>query len=84
MKIEVITATEETTAWNKRITLTYEGETYSVLLHWDAYEGYELNFLEGRKFIPAPDWANDWDDSQKSGVESLEYTLDSLAEDKNK
>jgi hypothetical protein len=81
MKIEIKTATTENTAWDRRITFTRERQTYSVLLHWDAYEGYELQFLDGRKFIPAPDWANNWDDSQQYGIESLEYTLDSLAEE---
>ena len=81
MKIEIKTATTENTAWDRRITFTREGQTYSVLLHWDAYEGYELDFLDDGKFIPAPDWANDWDDSQQYGTESLEYTLDSLTEE---
>jgi len=82
MKIEIKTATTENTAWDKRITFTREGQTYSVLLHWDAYEGYELHFLDGRKFIPCPEWAVLWEDSQQYGAESLEDMLDSLAEEK--
>jgi hypothetical protein len=82
MNIEIITKEKEDTAWDKRISFTYAGETYNVLLHWDSYDGYDLNFLEGRNFIPHPEWANDWEDSQQYGAESLEYTLDSLTEEK--
>ena len=80
MSIEIITKEKEDTAWDKRITFTHGGETYSVLLHWDSYDGYDLNFLDGRKFISHPKWANDWEDSQQYGTDSLEYTLDSLTE----
>jgi hypothetical protein len=70
--------TKEDTAWDKNITFEREGVEYSVLLHWDSYDGYELNFLEGRNFIPNPEWVNEWQDSQQYGAESLEYTLDGL------
>jgi hypothetical protein len=80
MSIEIITKEKEDTAWDKRITFTYEGETYSVLLHWDSYDGYDLNFLDGRRFISSPDWAIEWEENQQYGAESLEYTLDSLTE----
>jgi hypothetical protein len=70
--------TKEDTAWDKNITFEREGVEYSVLLHWDSYDGYELNFLEGRSFIPNPGWVNHWQDSQQYGAESLEYTLDCL------
>ena len=80
-KIEVKGITKEDTAWDKHITFEREGVEYSVLLHWDSYDGYDLNFLDGKKFIPQPEWANEWQDSQQHGEESLEYTLDYLTED---
>ena len=78
MSITIKGITKEDTAWDKNITFEREGVEYSVLLHWDSYDGYELNFLEGRSFIPNPDWVNEWQDSQQYGAESLEYTLDGL------
>jgi hypothetical protein len=80
-KIEVKGITKEDTAWDKRITFEREGVEYSVLLHWDSYDGYDLNFLDGRNFIPDPEWASEWQDWQQHGAESLEYTLDCLTED---
>jgi len=73
--------TKEDTAYDKRITFEREGVEYSVLLHWDSYDGYDLQFLDGRKFISDPEWASEWQDSQQYGEESLEYTLDSMTED---
>lgn len=78
--MEIKGVTKEETAYDKRITFEREGVEYSVLLHWDSYDGYELNFLDGRTFIPDPDWASDWQDSQQYGQESLEYTLDGLTD----
>ena len=80
-KIEVKGITKEDTAWDKYITFEREGVEYSVLLHWDSYDGYDLNFIDGKKFIPQPEWANEWQDFQQHGEESLEYTLDYLTED---
>ena len=77
MSLLINGVSQEVTAWGKRISLTHEEVTYEVLLHWDAFDGYELNFLDGRKFIPAPDWANDWDDVDFG---SLESALDDLSE----
>jgi hypothetical protein len=85
MSITIKGITKEETAWDKRITFEREGVEYSVLLHWDSYEGYDLNFLDGEhsfaRFIPNPKWVNEWQDSQQYGAESLEYTLDGLTEE---
>tara|TARA_R110000822_G_C14898632_1_gene448694 strand:+ start:118 stop:393 length:276 start_codon:yes stop_codon:yes gene_type:complete len=78
MSITINGFTKEDTAYDKRITFEREGVEYSVLLHWDSYDGYDLQFLNGRNFIPYPDWASDW---QSEGAESLEYYLDGLTED---
>jgi hypothetical protein len=79
--MEIKGVTKEQTAYDKRITFEREGVEYSVLLHWDSYDGYELHFLDGRNFIADPEWAVQWQDSQQYGEESLEYTLDSLTEE---
>jgi hypothetical protein len=52
-----------------------------VLLHWDAYSGYDLQFLDGRKYIPDPEWVSEWQDAEQSGAESLEYILDGLTDE---
>jgi hypothetical protein len=78
MKLEVKGITKEDTAWDKRITFEREGVEYSVLLHWDSYDGYDLNFLDGRNFIPDPEWVSEWQDT---GAESLEYILDGLTDE---
>ena len=79
MNIEIISQEREETAYDKRITFTYGGEEYRVLLHWDAYEGFDLNFLEedGRTFTATPEWAVDWDENE---IDSLQYRLDELSD----
>lgn len=78
-KIEVKGVTKEETAYDKRITFEREGVEYSVLLHWDSYDGFDLQFLEGRTFISTPDWAIEWSEEEGEG-EHLEYTLDALTD----
>jgi hypothetical protein len=51
-----------------------------VLLHWDSYDGYELNFLDGGTFIPNPEWASEWQENPQY-EESLECTLDGLTDE---
>ena len=77
MSLVINNAKQEVTAWDKRISFTHEGITYEVLLHWDAFDGYDLDFLDGRKFIPTPNWALDWDEVD---FDSLESALDDLSE----
>lgn len=76
MSITINGVTKEETAYDKRITFTREGKEYSVLLHWDAYDGFDLNFLDGRRITEAPDWAIEWDEE-----ESLEYHLECLSDE---
>ena len=80
MSIEIAGFTKADTAYDKRISFTYEGVEYRVLLHWDAYEGFDLNFLkeDGRTFTATPEWAVLWDDED---ADSLEYRLDELTDE---
>ena len=78
MNIEINGFTTEETAYNKFVRFTYEGQEYSVFLHWDTYEGYDLNFTElenTSKWISDPDWVEDF---KYNGNESLESILDGL------
>ena len=79
MSLEILNNEEEVTAWNKWIHFKYEGENYTVLLHWDTYEGYDLTFTDSHrsgKWVKTPLWAENWEDSE--GM-TLEYALDDLS-----
>ena len=80
MNIEIKGITKEDTAYDKRITFERDGVEYSVLLHWDAYDGYDLQFLDGKSYISDPEWVSEWQDSQQYRAESLEYILDGLTD----
>ena len=83
MNIEINGFTTQETAYNKFIRFTYEGQEYSVFLHWDTYEGYDLNFTELEntgKWIDQPKWADEiWEDSESK---SLALILDELTDEK--
>jgi len=76
-EITIKSVTKEDTAWTKEITLEREGEIYLATLYWSSEGGYDLVF----KTNPVPEWANEWQDRQQYGAESLEYELDSMTED---
>jgi hypothetical protein len=50
-------------------------------LHWDTYDGYDLQFLDGKNYIADPDWVSEWQEDEQSGAESLEYILDGLTDE---
>ncbi len=72
MIIESVTKQE--TAYTKQIFITYDGDSYEVLLYWNNLDGYELDFVGSDE----PQWAIEWDDNNE---ESLAYTLDSLTDE---
>jgi hypothetical protein len=74
MSIKINGIVKEDTAYDKEITFTYEGEDYSVTLHWDKWDGYDLSFTD----IDEPEWAINWEDSNE---ESLAFTLDGLTDE---
>jgi hypothetical protein len=74
MSIKIETIAKEETAFDKYVQFTYEGESYSALLHWDKWDGYDLTFTE----IDEPEWAINWEDSND---ESLAFTLDGLTDE---
>jgi hypothetical protein len=81
MNIKIESITKEETAYDKYVQFTYEGESYSVLLHWDKWDGFDLTFTEldrTRNWIDAPDWAVTWDESNE---DSLGYTLEQLTDE---
>jgi hypothetical protein len=75
VSIKINGIVKEETAYDKEITLTYEGQEYAVLLHWDKWDGYEVTFSAE---IDEPEWATNWDDNNDG--ESLAYLLDGLSE----
>jgi len=74
MSITIKSITKENVAYNKEITFEREGEEYTVLLHWDNNDGFDLTFLDE----VSPDWADYWEDNNN---ESLESTLDKLTDE---
>ena len=81
MSIVIKVVTKEDTAYDKRIIFEREGVEHSVLLHWDTYGGYDLQFLDGKNYIADPDWVSEWQEAEQSGAESLEYILDGLTDE---
>jgi hypothetical protein len=80
MSIEIKEFTTQETAYDKFIKFTTDGQEYSVLLHWDKWDGYSLNFTElenTSKWISDPDWLEHWEDGDADGA-SLESHLDYL------
>ena len=75
MSIKIERIEKEDTSFDKEITFTYEGEKYSVRLHWDKWDGYDLTFTD----IDDPEWAINWDDNHDN--ESLAYVLDGLTDE---
>ena len=80
--MEILLMDKQETSWMKLVIFSHEGQEYTALLSWDSYDGYDLRFQDKQgNEIPAPSWANEWDDSHQYGAESLEYTLDSLTDE---
>jgi hypothetical protein len=75
MSIKIDGIVKEETAYDKEITLTYDGESYAVRLHWDKWDGYEITFTE----VDDPEWAINWEDNNDG--ESLAYVLDGLTDE---
>ena len=79
--MEIKSVTKEETSYDKWIRFEYQGQEYSVLLHWDKWDGFDLTFTEldfTRKWIDAPDWAITWDENNE---DSLGYTLEQLSDE---
>jgi len=82
MNITIKGVTKEDTAYDKRITFEREGVEHSVLLHWDSYDGYDLQFLDGKNYIADPDWVSEWQEkAEEENTESLEGILDGLTDE---
>jgi hypothetical protein len=86
MNIEINAMTKQDTAYDKFIKFTYDGQEYSVLLHWDTHDGYDLNFTELEntdKWIDQPEWVDEWNDMGADGA-SLSYKLDELSDQRER
>lgn len=65
---------KEEVSYVKEMTITYDGQQYEVLLRWDKWDGYELDFINS----DTPEWAVEWEDNCE---ESLAFTLDGLTDE---
>ena len=75
MSITINGIVKEDTAYDKEITLTYEGQEYAVRLHWDKWDGYDITFTE----VDDPEWATNWDNNNDT---VLAFVLDELTDEK--
>jgi hypothetical protein len=66
--------TKQETAYTKSMTVNYEGEQYEILLYWNNWDGYEIDFINSDE----PEWAINWEDNNE---ESLAFTLDGLTDE---
>ena len=80
------TSTDEVTGWVRYIEFSYDNKDYSVKLHWDAYDGYDIyswNNIDGNWEVSAPDWVHNYKskslgDNEK-GFFALCFDLDELS-----
>lgn len=71
MKVKCVE--QEITDYLKTLEIEHEGKTYKAELQYDSYSGYELRFYnEQGEWIEMPEWAEDFDNGQRS----LDYSLD--------
>ncbi len=71
MKVKCVE--QEITDYLKTLEIEHEGKTYKAELEYNQYSGYELRFYdENGEWIETPEWAEDFDNGQRS----LDYSLD--------
>jgi hypothetical protein len=79
MSITIKGVTKEDTAYDKRITFERKGVEYSVLLHWDNIDGFDLTFSDRQGYytsLNTPEWVEQY----REDNDSLEYDLDCLSD----
>ncbi len=71
MKVQCVE--QEITGFLKTLKIEHEGKTYNAELEYDQHSGYEVRFYdESGEWIEMPEWAEDFDNGQRS----LDYSLD--------
>lgn len=71
--MKVHTLEKEITGYHKTLLIEYEGKQYRAELEYDEYSGYDLRFYDDKgEFMEMPEWAEDFDNGQRS----LDYSLD--------
>jgi hypothetical protein len=80
-------STDEVTGWVRYIEFSYDNKDYSVKLHWDAYDGYDIyswNNIDGNSEVSAPDWVQNYKSKSlgddENGFFALCFDLDNLSE----
>ena len=69
---------DEITGWERYIEFSYDNKDYSVSLHWDAYDGYDIyswNNIDGNSELSAPDWVKDYKSKSLNGNENGFFAL---------
>jgi len=71
--MKVRTLDKEITDFLKTLEIEHEGKTYKAELEYNQNSGYDLRFYnEQGEWIEMPEWAEDFDNGQRS----LDYSLD--------
>lgn len=71
MKVQCVE--KEITGFHKTLKIEHEGKTYNAELEYDKHNGYDLRFYDEQgEFMEMPEWAEDFDNGQRS----LDYSLD--------
>ena len=71
MKVKCVE--KEITGFHKTLKIEHEGKIYNAELEYDEYSGYDLRFYDEQgEFMLMPDWADSFDNGQRS----LDYSLD--------
>jgi hypothetical protein len=71
MKVKCVD--KEITDFLKTLEIEHEGKTYKAELEYNQHSGYDLRFYnEQGEWIEMPEWAEDFDNGQRS----LDYSLD--------
>lgn len=68
------------TAFTRAFTVTYKGEDYSGWLFWNENDGTWIDWVN----VSAPEWAQDWDDSEEELVTLIENLTDEAMEERDK
>jgi hypothetical protein len=71
--MKVRTTEKAITGYTKTLVIEHEGKTYNAELDFEEHNGYELRFYNDKgEFIEMPEWADLFDNGQRS----LDYSLE--------
>ncbi len=73
-QIVITGSRHEVNGWKRYIHFNYQGNEHEVILFWDEFDGYEVNWYQPSE---TPDWVDNWDSEAHKGM-TFEWYLDEL------